>query len=231
MNQTVPKRLGSLLLVSLISFGAVERALASSAGSIVLAGPFAKKHPVALTVPAEVLAFQIQLSSGADDWEARLQEVDAVRTQLAENAAKHGFRLQTVQAVLLNPTAGKFLSSYGAGELEVKSSILLVADLNEKSDLVELVRRARLLVARLPLPKRVTLGLGEAKLGVQDPEKFRLQLLKKVREHIDANVQALGHDVEVAISGLDESVHAQQIEERDVELSLPLSVTYTRKAK
>jgi hypothetical protein len=214
--------------------GGGPKIFASGSGSMVLAGPFVRKNVVALTLPAEVLAFEISLQSSDDEWENRLRDLEAAHRWLEANAPKSGLRVQTRQAVVLGAAPGKFssLSSYaGNPELEIKTNLLLLADLTDKSDLVGIVRSARQLLNKVPRAKGVTMRLGEARLGLADAEKYRPELLKKIRAYLDTTAQALGQEVELVISGVDDPVQAQQVEERSVELSLPLRVTYTRKGK
>lgn len=230
----VSMRLGCLLIACGCLVGRAAGSSSSGSASWMLAGPFAQKNVVALVVPAEVLAIEVSLQSSDEDWEGRLRDVEAARVWLESNAAKNGMKLQTKQAVVLGQATGKWsslTSSYGNPELGIRANLLLIADLTEKSDLVMLVRNVRLLLSKLPRSKGVAVRLGEARLGLADPEKFRSELLKKIRAHLDLTAQALGSDVELVVSGVDDPLQAQQVDERSVELALPLRVTYTRKVK
>lgn len=235
MNLFMVRGFRFLLVSGVVWLAGAGRALAWGSASLTLAAPTAQKNVISVSVPAEVLAFEINLQSSDDDWENRLKDVEATRALLAQNAAKQGLRLVTRQAVALNQASyAKFssLSSLSSNpDMGVKANLLLVADLNEKSDLVGLVRTMRSVLTTLPRTKGVTMALGEAKLGLEDAEKMRAQLLKKVREHLDATVQALGAEVEVSLTGLDEPVQARQVDERNVELSLPVRASYVRKPK
>lgn len=190
-----------------------------------------RKSAIRLEVPADVLTFQVQILSSTDDWEVRLSEVESAREVLRTLAEKQGFRLVALQGVRLDQGYGKLFSSSGRSEIDVKSSVLLVAPLEARSDLVELMRRARVLLTRSALPKGVKLALGEVRLGLEDVERHRAALLKKVREHIDLTSGALGSHTEIEVTGLDEPLVLRPAGERGVELSLPLKVTYMRKEK
>lgn len=190
-----------------------------------------RKSAIRLEVPADVLTFQVQILSSTDDWEVRLSEVESAREVLRALAEKQGFRLVALQGVRLDQGYGKLFSSSGRSEIDVKSSVLLVAPLEARSDLVELMRRARVLLTRSSLPKGVKLGLGEVRLGLEDVERHRAPLLKKIREHIDLTSGALGTSTDIEVTGLDEPLVLRPASERGVELSLPLKVTYTRKGK
>lgn len=227
-------RLRGAVLGGLMAWFGVTASGSESASSVSLAvvGPLERKNPISIVVSAQVLAIQLQIQSGTDDWEIRLRDVEAVRAQLADAAQKQRLRLQTMNGLLLQSGYGKGLfSSAGRTEVDIRSNVLLIANVDEKSDLVALVRQMRLLVTRLPLPKGVSLAIGEARLGLEDAEKLRPRLLERIREHIDATATALGSGVEVVVTGFEEPVQAQQVQERSVELSLPIKVSYTRRTK
>lgn len=219
----------ALLLFSLMVAGLRAQ---SSASLALVGGPLTeRRNAVGLEVPAEALTFQVQILSATDDWEVRLSEVESAREMLRALAEKQGFRLVALQAVRLDQGYGKVFSSSGRSEIEVKSSVLLVAPLDARADLVELMRRARVLLTRSSLPKGVKLTLGEVRLGLEDVERHRASLLKKIREHIDLTSSALGPLTDIEVTGLDEPLALRPVGERGVELSLPLKVTYTRKGK
>lgn len=226
---------GGWKLALLALAAAAARAEASSSNSLVLVGAFERKSAITLQVPAQALVFQVQVRTSSDEWEVKLQEMETARSQLVAAATKQGFRVQVSQGVVLEQGYGKgfssLVSSAGRSEIDVRSNLLLVAELTERSDLVDLVRRARVLLTRTPLPKGVSLGIGEVKLGIEEPEKFRPQLMQKIREHIGECAAALGAGVDVEVTGFEEPIMTRQVGERSVELSLPVRVNYTRKAR
>lgn len=134
------------------------------------------------------------------------------------------------EGVKLEQGYGKLFSSSGRSELDVKSALLLVAPIDASKSLVELMRRARMLLTRSTLPKGVKLAIGEARLGLETPERHRAALLQKVREHVDLTAGALGSSTEIEVTGLHEPLILRPAGERGVEVSLPLKVTYRRKA-
>lgn len=60
--------------------------------------------------------------------------------------------------------------------------------------------------------------------------RHRAALLQKVREHVDLTAGALGSSTEIEVTGLHEPLILRPAGERGVEVSLPLKVTYRRKA-
>lgn len=54
---------------------------------------------------------------------------------------------------------------------------------------------------------------------------------RKIREHIDECAAGLGTGVDVEVAGFEEPIMTRQVGERSVELSLPVRVNYTRKAR
>lgn len=221
---------GSKIAASLVALVLVSTTRAQSSSVLGIVAPLERTSPVTLEVPAQVLTFQVSILSNTDDWEVRLSEVESARDVLRALAERQGFRLVATEGVRFDQGYGKFFSSSGRSEIDVKSSLLLVAPLNESTPLVELMRRARMLLTRSNLPKGVKLAIGEARLGLETPERHRAALLQKVREHIDLTSGALGSSTEIEVTGLHEPLILRPAGERGVELSLPLKVTYRRKA-
>ena len=221
-----------LLLLALLIQSAVAITVSAKTSVLLLAGRYDSKPVVSVIAPAEVLVCEVAINSLADEAEDRLREIQNARNALREAATKNGWSVKADQVVISGEDNRKFRSFVSSnGELNGSSSPLLLVPLAENSDSVSLVRRVRQLTEKLSVPKKLQLICRDFRVGVENPEKFRAELLRKTREHIDLTAGALGEGISLQISGLDEPIAAQQIEEHVIELSLPLRVTYTRAAK
>jgi len=218
-----------LTVMAMVLLAAEARADAKSA-VLLLAGHFDSKPAVSLVVPAEIMVFRLSITSLADKVDDQLRELQSERGSLAEIAGKQGWRLKTDQVMVVSESYKKFSSfSSSWGEQDARAQPLLVVPLTDQADVVSLVRRVRQLAEHESTPKKLQVHVEGYWIGVGDPERFRSELLKLVRHHIDSTAEAMGSNLDLEISGLDEPIMAQQLEERVIELSLPLKVTYTRK--
>ena len=207
-------------------------ALAVSKSVLLLASAYEGKPAISITVPAEFMVFRFSIRSYAEKLNDQLREVQSTRATLVEIANKNSWRLHIGSPVVLTESYRKFSSFRDAGgELDAQADLILLAPVNEQTDLFALIRRVRQVAEKLTEPKKITVTTSGNWLGVEDPEHFRSDLLKRVRLHIDSTVEALGGRVELEISGLDESIMAQQVDEKQLELSLPLRVTYKRQTE
>ena len=224
-------RIHRLGVIGLVLLAASARA--DSKGTVLLlAGHFESKPAVSLVVPAEIMVFRLSINSLAEKVDDQLRDLQTARGSLAEFAGKQGWRLKTDQIMVVSESYRKFSSfSSSSGELDARAQPLLVVPLTDQADVVTLVRRVRQLAEHESNPKKLQVRVEGYWVGVGEPERFRSELLKLIRHHIDTTADALGSNLDLEISGLDEPIMAQQVEERVIELSLPMKVTYTRKAR
>ena len=178
------------------------------------------------------MVFQVSIRSSAESFEDRLKDIQTSRNALVDIATKQNWQLKMDQVVVVSEGYRKFSSSRAAlGDLDANSTPLLLVPLAEQKDTVALVRRIRLIAEHQSVPKKLQVTVENFRVGLEDPEKFRPEILRQVRQHIDATAAALGPNIDLECTGLDEPIMAQQIEERVVEVSLPFHVTYSRKSK
>ena len=195
---------------------------------LVLANAKSVESPVSITVPAQYLSAEIRIESNEDDWSVKLAGIDDARRSLLEAAGKEGFQVKIDRALVFTARYSSFPFSR-VPDHEAVSDVLLLAPLDERTNLIQVVKRFRTLIAGLKPAKKVGVSLGSLFLAVDNPENYRAELLKKIRAHVESTAKAVSDGSEYAISGLDEPLKVRQSGERNIEIYIPFRVVYSQK--
>ena len=101
------------------------------------------------------------------------------------------------------------------------------AHLGEGVELLEVVRRIRGFSDSLKLPSKTSAILGDyLSLGVDEPERYRGELLKRIAADVRFVQEQLGQGGEVTIMGLERPVRWRRASVREVELFIPYSLVF-----
>lgn len=214
-----------LLALGLIA-GSVLNAGVSSA--LVLANFKTVESPVSMVMPAQYFSAEIRIESSEDDWSVKLAGIDDARRSLIEAAGKEGFQVKIDRALVFTQHYDSFSFSKSSDH-DALSDVLLLAPLDERTNLIQVVKRFRAVITGLKPAKRVSVSLGSLFLALENPEDYRMELLKKIRAHVDATAKAVSDGSDYSISGLDGRVQVRQSGERSVEVYIPFQVVYSQK--
>lgn len=211
-----------LLLISAISVHA------SSDQRVFLAFLKPAESAVSLPVPANYLAAEIRIESSEEDWGLKLSGIEEARAKLAIAAKKEGFTLKIDRSLIFEQRYARssFASSSGK-EYDSYSDILILAQLTDRSNLIDIVKKFRRITSDLKSPKKVTVSVGGIFLALDNPEAHRAGLLQKIRDHVETSSRALFGKPAYTISGLDEPLRLRQSGEREIEVYLPFRVIYS----
>jgi len=217
------------LLICTVAFIFCVNLHASETSILVLANHRGSASPVAISVPAQYLTTEVRIECDEDDWAMKLSGIEETRHMLAIAAEKEGFKLRIEQAVIIEQSYRKFSFSSSDSSRDAISDVLIMAPLNEQTNMIQCVKRFQYLVSGLKLAKKIRVSLGSINLALENPEGLRSELLKKIREHVEASGKLLLDSSDYLISGLDEPIQVRQKSEREVEVFLPFHVTYTQR--
>jgi hypothetical protein len=204
---------------------------------IALASNNATPSLVAITVPAQYLVAEIDLSFHENDWDLREAAIKTTRDTLATLAKQNGCKLEFQQPLSYQKNYDKFYLSSSSGNPQLRetlSDVLLLAPINEQTDLRQIVRRFQTLTLAANFPPKVSVKLDRFRLAVEDPESFRPELLKKIKAHVEDTAKILTRPgahaltTDYRITGIDGPVQVRPKGERELELFLPFSATYER---
>jgi hypothetical protein len=174
--------------------------------------------PVSIVLPAQLLSAEIRIDSVGPSWEWRLNKIDEARQFIRTAAASEGFSTMTEQPLISHHP--RFGGSPDAADMIISSSI------DSKSDLLKIIQRYEGIVSRLSVENKVSISIGKIFLSIENPERFRDELLQKIRVYVESTSKALSVEPNYTITGLEQAVQLRQLGERDVELFIPFSVSY-----
>tara|TARA_B100001094_G_scaffold57548_2_gene53042 strand:+ start:742 stop:1467 length:726 start_codon:yes stop_codon:yes gene_type:complete len=108
-----------------------------------------------------------------------------------------------------------------------QASFEVRAQLTEGVELLEVVRRIREFVDSLKLPSKSSKMLGDSvSLGVDEPERYRGELLKRIAADVRFVQEQLGQGGEVTIIGLERPVRWRRVSVRELELFISYSLVF-----
>ena len=143
-------------------------------------------------------------------------------------AKKDGMTLKIDRALIFEQSRNKFsFASSSGNQFASFSDVLLLAPLNDHTNLVELVKKFHTVTTEVKTSKKVKVTVGSILLALDDPEQHRADLLKKIRAHIESSSAALFERPNYTISGIDGPLNLRQSGEREIELYLPFQVDYS----
>lgn len=175
--------------------------------------------PVSIIVPAQILSAEIRIESEGTSWESRLSKIDEARQFIRSAAASEGFSANAEQPLISHhPEYGGSVNS---------SDMIISSSIDSKSDLVKIIQRYEGIVSRLGVGNRVSASIGKIFLSINNPESFRIELLRQIRIYVASTSKTLSDSPNYTITGLEQSVQLRQWGERDLELFIPFSVAYS----
>ncbi len=214
-----------LFALLLISSSALNAGITSA---IVLANLKPTDSPVSISVAAQYLSAEIRIDSDEDDWSMKLASIDDARRLLIESAGKEGFQVKIDAALIFTQSYSSFSFSK-SGSHNAVSDVLLLAPLDDRTKLIQVVKKFRGVIAGIKPSKKVSLSLGSISLALENPESYRGDLLKKIRAHIDFTSKAVSDVSDYSVSGLDDLVQVRQSGERNIDVYIPFRVVYSNR--
>jgi hypothetical protein len=187
------------------------------------AGGKSGDSPVSIIVPAQLLSAEIRIDSDDQVWESRLRKIEGARQFIRTAATSEGFSVTT-----LNPLIGHH-PQYGGNATTVDMTIS--SSIDGKSDLIRIIQQYEGIISRLSVENKVSAAIGKIFLSVENPESYRNELLRQIRIYVESTSKALSDSPYYSVNGIEQAVQARQWGERDIELYIPFTVSYGRRAQ
>lgn len=191
-------------------------AFASSYASFAIGSEEQKPVAVGLLRKADHVAVSVILSSDQRDSEVRNDEVNRARRWIIQEADKNDRITARIGSATLNFRDSSKLSSYPANDS--KATVILYYALGTNS-IYQANQQLKQFVKGLKLSDRIAIAISDTKLAVESPEKYRGEVLSKIRLHAQESAELLGHGT-YQIHGLENPVLVRQVDEENVELYL-----------
>ena len=180
--------------------------------------------PVIMRRPPDAIVMELTLTNATDKQDIRNRDIYATIDALRAAAQKTpGIRLEERELQLRGNAPRRTLFSSKSGNSTSISTVLLVADFDEKASLFETVRAMRNTASSVK-PVGVT-KITDNTVGflVKNPDQYRREILRNIFEDLEYLKKGLGPAFEVLPSGLNNSVRVRPCSEKEVELWIDYS--------
>jgi len=184
--------------------------------SVVIAAGYNPNAPAArIQTRADYVAVPINVQSDAKDPLKRVDQTEAALREIAGRVKPYADLSVRFGIVSLSAQeTSKSVSSYASGSSSAQLYVL--GALKPEATVFMLAKRIQQAVASTPLSDGTRLSLGNTMLGMDDPEKFRPQLLGLISKSAAEARKLLGANGPAEIDGLENSVAVAQVNESEV---------------
>lgn len=176
---------------------------------------------VTLTKQADYVSMTLVIVNEQRDPVERATELKKTQNTIVNEAQKQK-GIEILQGSLsLSATAGKWLDSR-TSQVQVK----VLTKLDKDTDVYDCVKRIRQFIASIKWPDECNYSLGEIQLAIKEPDQYRSEILKKIAEDFKYIKSSMSFAGKIIISGLENTVQIQQVDDKNVQLYIPYTMTF-----
>jgi len=176
---------------------------------------------VTLAKQADYVSMTLIIVSKQADPVERAAELKEFQNTIVTEAQKRK-GIEIFQGTLsLSASASKWLDSR-TSEARVK----VLAKLDKDTDVYDCVKRIRQFIVSIKWPEKCDHSLGEIQLAIKAPDQYRGEILKKIAEDVKYIKSTMNFVGKITISGLENAVQIRQIDDKNVQLYIPYTMTF-----
>jgi hypothetical protein len=184
--------------------------------SITIAVGYSGQPPAArMQVLADYVAVPINIQNDSKDPIKRGDEIEKAYIAIADKLASHQDLKVMPGAISLSPREqGKFSSSdsYRGSSAQ----LYVLGSLKPDTNIFAVTKRIYQIVTAIPLADGTKVTLGNTSLGLDEPEKYRNQLLGLISKSVADAKKSLGSTGSIDIEGLESPVTVMQWSDREL---------------
>ena len=190
----------------------------AAGASVVIAAGYSPNLPSArIQTRADYVAVPINVQSDAKDPLKRFDQIESALREISGRVKPHADLSVRFGVVSLSAQeTSKAFGSYASGNSSAQ--LYVIGALRPDATVFSVGRRIHQVVAATPLTDGARISLGNTVLGIDDPEKFRPQLLGLISKSTTEARKLLGANGAAEIDGLENSVGVTQANESEVVL-------------
>jgi hypothetical protein len=184
--------------------------------SVVIATGYTPNLPAArIQTRADYVAVPINIHSDAKDAIKRFDQIETTLREISSRVKPHPDLSVRPGVVSLSPQeTSKSFSSYASGNSSAQLYVL--AALKPDATVFTVAKRIHQVVAAAPLTDGTRVSLGNTMLGMDEPEKFRTQLLGLIAKSAAEAKKLLGASGPAEVDGLENAVAVMQANDSEV---------------
>lgn len=196
--------------------------LAHAGGSsVVIAVGYNPYAPaVRMQAAADYVAIPISIQNDSKDAVKRADEIEKTLRTVLDKLKQHPDLIVKSGVVSLSAREQSALKSFSSYDSHGGSSaqLYVLGTLKQDTNVFAVTKRIYQAVSGIPLGDGTKITLGNTALGMNEPEKYRSQILGSISKVITETKKSLGVAGSVEIDGLENSVSVMQLNEKEVVL-------------
>jgi hypothetical protein len=207
-----------LFLVAALALSQIAHAGSSS---VVIAVGYSPHTPtVRMQIAADFVAIPINIQNDSKDPVKRSDEIEKALRLVTERLKQHPDLTVRPGVVSLSPTEQSGLKSYSGYDSYGGSSaqLYVLGTLKNDTNVFSVTKRIYQTISAIQQSDGTKITFGKTALGLNDPEKYRNQLLGLIAKSITDTKKSLGIVGSVEVGGLENPVAVMQINESEVAL-------------
>ena len=217
----------SIVLICLLSIGVASAQSSSPSSAVVFASIREPTSGASLVRRADYVSFAVTVTSSESDFVNRMKLLGDARNVITDALSKQGVRFETGPTYLaLDQPGGSTFSSSASFNRPNEAVVHVLVPLAKSNDnLFDATSRLAANLIKIQLPARTSLRYSPFRLAVENPERYRKELIAKISEEVTATRAAMRSNGKVTVSGLASPVQVRQLNDTDVELSLSYAIS------
>lgn len=211
-----------------IVFSLPVSCFASSKSILVFAVSQDNPTSVKLQQKADFVSMAITITSEQKEQPQQVSEIRQARQVIIDEAKKNNqIKIYTGPSVLVGEGSSSYLSkSYSPSS---QSEIILLLSLKEGEDVFRGASEINNFIAKIKPPGKSNFRLSPIRLAVEDPEKYRSQVIKLVNDDISFLKATIKNTGKIVVGGLESPVQVRQVDDVNVELFIRYNVSIETK--
>ena len=205
-------------------------AYAGSSSVVIAVGYNPHAPTVRLQLPADYVAVPITIQNDSKDPIKRADEIEKTYRSITEKLKQYPDLAVKPGIVSLSPREQSALKSYSGYDGGSSAQLYVLGVLKQETNVFAVTKRIYQAVNGISLSDGTKVTLGNTALGLNEPEKYRSQLLKLISKSIGETKKFLGVAGSVELEGLENPVAVMQLNEREVVLFINYNFKIQTKA-
>jgi hypothetical protein len=193
----------------------------------VFAASASRTSAVYIEKDADCVSMELTIESSQKDPAKRFEEIKQTQNMIIAKAEKSKDIIIRKGITTLSANPISKLSSYAYASSQARLHVMVKLD--AQSDIYDAAAKIRNFVDSITMPGKARYSLGRIQLAVENPERYRQEIISKIHDDITMIKTTLQASGELSLSGLNSAVQVRQVTDRKVELYIDYSMTIRTK--
>jgi len=180
-----------------------------------------------IDIDAEYVAMSVTLSSDAKYASQRARLIKQLQTQISTASKTHPNISFKQGMISLSPRENSTFSISKSYNRHSGSKLYILSKLDNNTDMYNATQAIYNFINKIKKPEDTSISYGNISLAIDSPNKYRNQLLVKIKDEIDSTKNVLGSKQKVTVKGLQSPVIVRQKNDKQVTLFLDYKINFS----